>query len=58
MSKFSWTRAVAFACIFWGVAVLTHQHHLSDLIPALGGYLLAFGVGLMVKELFWNRRKP
>lgn len=56
MSKFFWTLSIAFVCIFWGIAVLFNQHHLSNLIPTLGSYLLAYGVGLLV-AFFWQERK-
>lgn len=56
MSKIHWTVSIACACIFWGTAILFAQHHLSTLIPALGAYLLAYGVGLLV-VLYRHRGK-
>lgn len=50
----SWTWRIAFACIFWGTAILVEQHHLSDLIPLFGGWLLA--VGAVVIAAFFLRR--
>lgn len=56
MGKESWTPGIAVACIFWGTAVLFNQHHLSNLIPALGGYLLCCGIGLMAVFLLRGRK--
>lgn len=56
MGKFSWSWAIAFACVFWGIAILFNQHHLSNLIPTLGAYLLCFGLGTMLR-LVWETRK-
>lgn len=56
MSNAYWTLSIAFVCIFWGIAVLFNQHHLSNLIPTLGGYLLAYGVGLLV-AFFWREHR-
>ncbi len=53
MSKSFWTVCISVTCVFWGTAILVHQHHLSVLIPTLGGYLLAFGIGLLV-VFFWH----
>jgi len=56
MGKTYWTASVAIACIFWGVAVLFNQHHLSTLIPVLGTYLLTYGIGLLVVLWLHGRR--
>ncbi|HLK77207.1 MAG TPA: hypothetical protein VKU77_26595 [Streptosporangiaceae bacterium] len=56
MSKWSLTASIAFACIFWGTAVLTHRHHLGALTPELGTFLLAYGIGLMVILVIMPRR--
>ena len=56
MSKAFWTAVISIACVFWGTAILVNQHHLSVLIPALGGYLLAFGIGLLVSFFLYGRR--
>lgn len=46
MGKTFWTPAIAIACVIWGTAILIEQHHLSNLVPLLGSYLLAFGLSL------------
>jgi hypothetical protein len=56
-SKFSWPFVLAFACIFWGIAILLNQHHLSVLVPVLGAYLLTFGVAVAAIDLFSSQRK-
>ena len=53
MDKSFWTVSIAIVCIFWGTAVLFNQHHLSNLIPTLGAYLLTYGVGLLC--VYWLR---
>ena len=53
MDKSFWTVSIAIVCIFWGTAVLFNQHHLSNLIPTLGAYLLTYGIGLLC--VYWLR---
>lgn len=56
MQRFSLPASAAFAFIFWGAAILFNQHRLSSLIPVLGAYLLAYGIGLMAVTLLCDRR--
>jgi CHASE2 domain-containing sensor protein len=51
------TLAVALACVFWGSAILLCRHHLSDLIPLLGSWMLACGVGLAAMDFLYKRRQ-
>jgi len=48
--------SIAFLCTFWGTAVLTHQHHLSALVPTLGYFLLIYGIGLTIMSVLFGRR--
>jgi len=56
MHKTGLTLSIAVVCTAWGVAVLTHQHHLSALIPTLGYFLLMYGIGLTILAVLFGRR--
>jgi hypothetical protein len=56
MDRSYWTLTIAFACVFWGIAILICQHHMGSLILVLAGYLLAYGIGL-VFVFFRNEKR-
>lgn len=47
-----WAAVLANSMIFWGVAILWHQHHLTTLIPVLGWYMLGSGLGLFLLAMW------